>query len=364
MASKSSPIVSLGIAAAIAIAGSLALTRLGSQESTSAPKAAARPAEWSATASGRIEPLRGEIRLSAPAPGRIVEIAVAVNDRVKAGDLLIRLDDEDARARVIAAEAEALVRKRERDAETQGVARFAMDRRQAEDNFANAERVLAAARFELERVLKARRAGSSSITEETVQVERGNVATALERLELERAALKRASNVAGLPLPTRVEAGLTAARAELALAEAAFDRTRIRAPSDGTVLQIGPRVGETASASPEQVLVVLGDLSQLRVRAELEERDVSRVRVGQPVIVRSDAFPGRDFTGKVATIAKTLAPAKMTQRGVRRPNDADTLEVLVDLDPSDGLLSGMRADVFFKIDQQPRALTDTPPVKQ
>lgn len=359
MSSKSSPLWSLGFAAVIAVAGSLLITRLGSQHSSPPPKAAVRPAEWTATASGRVEPRRGEVRLSAPSPGRIVEIPVAVNDRVRAGDPLIRLDDDDARARIAAAEAEVLVRKRERDAEAAS-GRLASERRQAEDTFFNSERAVASAKAELERVFKAFTAGTAGVTEEMLQTERTTFANALEKLELDRTALKRASTAPGVPLPTRVESGLTSARADLGLAETAFERTRVRAPSDGTVLQIFARVGETAAATPEQALIVLGDLTQLRVRAELEERDVSRVRVGQAVVVRSDAFPGRDFSGKVASLAKTLASAKLTQRGVRRPNDADTLEVMVELDPADGLLSGMRVDVFFKIDQEPRASTEVP----
>jgi HlyD family secretion protein len=255
-----------------------------------------------------------------------------------------------------------LVRKRERDAEA-AVGRFAIDRRVAEDAVFNTERQLATARAELERVLRARRVSTAPVTEEAIQTERSAVATAVEKLDVDRLALKKASSAQGVPLPTRVEAGLTAARAELSLAEASFERTRIRAPSDGTVLQIFPRVGETAAASPEQALLTMGDLSQMRVRAELEERDVSRVRVGQAVVVRSDAFPGRDFLGKVVSLAKTLAPAKLSQRGVRRPNDLDTLEIIVDLEPSDGLLSGMRVDVFFKADQEPRAPMENLPMK-
>ncbi len=355
MPSKSSPLWGLSLAALLAIAGSLALTRFGAQERDNpSAKTVTRATQWSASASGRVEPLRGEVRLSAPAPGRVVEIAVAVNDRVKAGDLLMRLDDEDARQRVIGTEAEALVRRRERDAEA-NPGRPAADRRNAEDLAANTDRLLANARAELDRVLRARRSGSGGVTEEAVQAERNAVAAAQDKLEADRAALRRAQAVQGVPLPTRVEAALTAARSELALAEMALERTRVRAPSDGTVLQILPRIGETAAASPEQTLVVLGDLTQLRVRAEVEERDVAKVRAGQVVVVKSDAFPGREFSGKVATLAKTLAPAKLSQRGPRRPNDLDTLEILIDLDPADVLLPGMRVDVFFKGDQETSA---------
>jgi HlyD family secretion protein len=102
-------------------------------------------------------------------------------------------------------------------------------------------------------------------------------------------------------------------------------------------------------ASPDQPLVVLGDLSALRVRAEVEERDVSKVRVGQAVVVRTDAYGGRDFTGRVASVSQTLATARLPQRGPKRPTDLDTLEVLIDMDPSPNLLPGMRVDVFFKV---------------
>jgi HlyD family secretion protein len=95
---------------------------------------------------------------------------------------------------------------------------------------------------------------------------------------------------------------------------------------------------------------VLGDLTALRVRAELEERDSAKIRVGQAAIVQSDAHPGRQFEGKVVTMAQAMGAGKLAQRGPRRPNDVDVLEVVIDLDAGSGLLPGMRVDVFFKPD--------------
>lgn len=368
MANKSTPAWGLAVAALFAIAGSFALTRLAPTEADNQPaKSVAGALQWAAAASGRVEPMRGEVRLSAPVPGRVVEIAVAVNDRVRAGDLLLRLDDEEARARVAGADAEAQVRKRERDAEA-NPGRLALDRRQAEDVVAASERAVANARNELDRAMRARRLEGAVTTNESVQAERNAVTTALEKLEADRVVLRRAQAATGVPLPTRVEAGLTSSRAELTLYEVGLERTRVRAPSDGTVLQIVPRLGETAAASPEQTLIVLGDLSRMRVRAEVEERDVSKARAGQTVIIRSDAYPSREFSGRVASLAKTLAPARLSQRGTRRPNDLDTLEVLIDLDLADGLLPGMRVDVFFKSEPEsgqapaPTAVPATAPV--
>jgi HlyD family secretion protein len=345
MSSSKTPVVSMIAAATMAIAIAWTVTQINSTPAPTHGAPAARPAAtaptWTASAPGRIEPRGGEVKIAAQSAGRITDVAVKINDVMSTGDLLIRIDDEEARARLSAADAEAAVRKRERDAET--VSRLAQDRRNAEDAVAASERALAQARFDLDRAVASK--GRSNVS-----AERTTVTNAQQKLEQDRTELRRTQSASGVPLPTRLEAALTAARSDLSLAEAALERTRIRAPSDGTVLQINARAGETATPSPEQTLVVLGDLSALRVRAEIEERDTAKVRVGQNVVVRSDAHPGKEFEGKVVTIAQALGPGKIAQRGPRRPNDVEVLEVVVDLAAGSPLLPGMRVDVFFKPD--------------
>jgi HlyD family secretion protein len=348
MSSSKTPVVSLIAAATMAIAIAWTVTQINSVPApapvTSVARAAPKPT-WAASAAGRVEPRGGEIKIGAQSAGRIADVAIKINDTVKAGDLLIRLDDEEAMARIAAAEAEAAVRKRERDAETVG--RQAQDRRNAEDAVAAAERALTQARADLDAAVRGRPSdgGTADLT-----AQRAAVKAAQDKLAQERDGLRRAQAAAGIPLPTRLEAALTAARSDLSLAETALERTRVRAPSDGTVLQVNARVGETASPSPEQTLVVLGDMTALRVRAELEERDSAKIRVGQAAIVQSDAHPGRKFEGKVVTIAQAMGPGKLAQRGPRRPNDVEVLEVVIDLEAGSGLLPGMRVDVFFKPD--------------
>jgi HlyD family secretion protein len=310
---------------------------------------------WAASAPGRVEPAGGEIRMSAQVPGRVTEVLVAVNDKVAAGDLLIRLADDDLAARANAARAEVAVRKRDRDNETVG--RAAQDRRAAEDRFADAEQKLGFAREDLDRALKLQRNATGSATE--VDKARDAVAKASDQLEQTRTNLRKVmSNDA--PAPTRLEAALAAARAELSLADAALARTRIRAPSNGSILQINARVGETVAPSPENLLVVLGDVTSLRVRAELEERDIGKVRIGQGAVVRSDAFPGKDFEGSVSSLARALGPSKLGQRGPRRPTDIDVLEVIINLTGQPPLLPGMRVDVFLKAEAPTPSATAVP----
>jgi HlyD family secretion protein len=249
--------------------------------------------------------------------------------------------------RVHAAAAEVAVRKRERDS-AEAIGKPAQDRRSAEDTLANAERQLAQAREDQDRVTKQRRAGSG--TDADVDKVRDATEKARERLLQARDGLRKALAAEGLPPPTRPEVALTAARADLSLAEAALEKTRIRAATAGTVLQVSAKAGETIAPSPEIALLVMGNLSSLRVRAELEERDLGKVRVGQAAVVRSDAFPGKDFEGKVTFLAQSLGPSRLGQRGPRKPVDVDVLEVLIELAGNPPLLPGMRVDVFVRND--------------
>ena len=251
-------------------------------------------------------------------------------------------------ARVHAATADVAVRRRDRDG-NESTGRLAQDRRNAEDNVAGSERQLVLTREELDRLVRLRRSGTAA-SQADFDKARDAVAKAQERLETARLSLRKALSVDYLPAPTRQEAALTAGRAELSLAEAALERTRIRAPSAGTALQISARVGETATPSPENVLLTLGNLEFLQVKAELEERDVGKARLGQLAVMRSDAFPGKDFEGKVTSLARALGPSRLGQRGPRKPTDVDVLEVVIELSGQTPLLPGMRVDVFLRTD--------------
>lgn len=309
--------------------------------------ASAPKPQWLASAPGRVEPRDGEIRVVASVPGKITSVAVAVNDKVTAGDLLFTIEDEDHEARVAAAEAEVAVRTRERDQENVG--KLAKDRRTAEDAVAKAEHALFAARLELDRTAAAAR--GKTTTTAALDKARDAVRSAVTALDKERATARRTANLKDMPLPTRLEAGLTVARSELLVAQSAFNRTRIRAPGNGSILAVNAKVGELAAPNVEIASIIVGDTSVMRVRAEFDERDIDKVKVGQLATVTTDGFPGRNFDARVTQVARSLGPPRVSAKGPRRPNDVDVLEVFVELDGQTPLLSGMRADVFLKPDQ-------------
>jgi len=305
------------------------------------------PPVWAASATGRIETRTGEHRLSALQPRRVEDVLVKTHDHVKAGDLLVRLDDQDLRTKRESALAEVQVRLREREEEE--VTGLALARQKAEDKLADAERALFAAREAFDTAITERLAGAGS--DDTVQTARDAVDDAEKKVKLERTAYNEAASKDGIPYPSRLDTGLTQSRADLSLIENAIEQTRLRAPFEGNILNVWAKVGEVASPSTNAPLILFGDKSEMRVRAELEERDLVKVRVGQKVIVRSDAHPGKDFVGKVTSLGGAIGARNIASRGPRRPSDIDVLEVVANLGARPQLLPGMRVDVFFANDE-------------
>jgi HlyD family secretion protein len=319
-------------------------TPAASSTSTSGGGAAPVSAQlpWVAAAPGRVEPRSGQIRISAGIGGRVEKVAVKMNDRVAEGEVLIRLEDKEARARLSAAEAEASVRKRERDGQSATAGRDSINK--AEDAVYNAERAVMAARFELDDAIAADRNNANS---QNLSSARRRHADAIDRLRQEQSALASAISRSGTPAPNRLEAGLIAARSEVTLAESVLDKTRIRSPIAGKVLQIHAKVGEMVGPAMEIPLAVMGDTA-VRVRAEVDEHDVAKIKVGQRVFVKNTAYQGQEFDGKVAELAPSLALPRMGSRGARRATDVEVMEVLIDLDGTVPLLPGMRVDAFFR----------------
>ncbi len=306
----------------------------------------ASASSWAAVAPGRVEPLSREIKIAAPLPGRIADVLVKANDEVVAGELLLRLDDEEALARVAAADAQVALRKRARN--DQSASGTSAERRKAEDTVADSERTVADAQSALDRVSAERRTGRASQAD--LDAARSGLSRAQDQLRERQDALAKLKP-SDTSLPSRLEGELNVARAEWTLAKAALEKTRIRAPVDSTVLQLDAKKGELAVPAAEPALLVLGNVSALRVRAELDEQYLGRLRVGQRVLVRAAAFRGREFDGRVSAIARIVGPGRINSRGPRKLNDVDVLEVVVDLSSSGPLVVGEQVDVYFSAEQ-------------
>ncbi|MEQ1719400.1 MAG: efflux RND transporter periplasmic adaptor subunit, partial [Hyphomicrobium sp.] len=297
------------VAIAVGIGAGTWTSRTASEQSMIAGAAHAEsqsaPHQWAASATGRVEPRTGEVRVASQVPGKIVEVLASTNDKVEAGDLLVRLDDQDIYAKITAAAAEVGVRQRElQDEPAKGLA---LEREQGVDAVAAAERALFAARESFDAAVRVRKdaAGDKTAAEKVIEARKG-VDGAKAALTDARAKLATIVAKPDMPHETRLESSLALARSDMSSAEIALERTRVRAPASGTILNMVARAGETAVPSPESALLVFGDLSSLRLRAEVEERDAAKVRVGQAVVIKADAFPDREFTGTVTSISQSL----------------------------------------------------------
>src|SRR6516165_2255035 len=168
--------------------------------------------KWEATAPGRIEPVSEEIRLSTLVPGLIARVLVAPNDKVFAGELLIRFDDEEALVRLAEAQAQVTMRQRVRDDESK---KGASDRRRAGDAVVEAERSVADAQADRAGET-ARSLGRSPIEDSAVTAARAALSNAQDELRKRRDALATVEQTSGLP--TFPESELEIGRANLNLA--------------------------------------------------------------------------------------------------------------------------------------------------
>jgi membrane fusion protein (multidrug efflux system) len=241
------------------------------------------------------------VMLSARVGGTVVEVPVDENQRVHAGDVLVRLDPTDYQVSVTRAQADV-------EAARNRMAAAAADAEAADADGRAARIELGRSQREAERLrgLFARGATSQQALE-NVDAQRDAAAARVRALE-QRALAERA--VLGNEAPLR--------QAEAALHEAqlALSYTTLTAPSDGVIGRKNVNVGE--NVAPGRLLMALAVDEPSWVVANFKETQIGRMRVGDPAEVRVDAFPGRACRGHV----ESLAPATGAKYALIPPDNA------------------------------------------
>src|SRR5262249_28577753 len=105
-------------------------------------------------------------------------------------------------------------------------------------------------------------------------------------------------------------AAVVQAEAQVRQTETELDRLIVRASLDGQVLQRNVRPGEYVGAPPGQALIVLGDLSKLHVRVDLDEHDLGRFRTGAPAKARPRGEADRAIGLTFVRVEPMLVPKK------------------------------------------------------
>ncbi|MBS1201495.1 MAG: hypothetical protein H6R22_4 [Chromatiaceae bacterium] len=295
---------------------------------------------------GRVEPRSEEVYVAAAMTGRLASVAVNEGDRVNQGDVLAILENADHAARVRSAEATVAVAQASLDRVHNG-ARPA-EREEAAAQMQEAQAVLTLAERELKRQQDlAERELSSAQDLDRARSEYQVAMARLARAEQHREVIDsppRADELA------RAEAELALAGARLAEARAMLEKSFVRSPASGTILRKLRRAGEQVTEMGDTPIVVVGDTSVLRVRAEVDEADIALVRLGQTAYVQADAFGERRFPGRVSRVGSLMGRKALRDEKPAERLDTRVLEVLIDLEPDSGLPVGLRVDTYLELD--------------
>lgn len=279
-----------------------------------------------------------KIEVASKVVGRVAWVGVERGDKVKAGQELVRLEDEEFRARLIQQEgivaaARAQLAELEAGSRAEEIAQAEAQLQQAMVELENAEISL----NRLIELMPTRSISRQQLDDAEAQVRsrRAQVESVRQRLNLVRAGPRREQIEAQRAVVRQVEGGLALAQIDLA-------NTVIRAPIDGTILERNVEVGEFVTTGfvgdrgARGFVVSLADLQDLEVELDIAQNDFARVSLGQPAIVTTDAYPDRRYSGVVSLIS----PEANRQKA--------TVEVRVKVTNPDELLKpSMNATVAF-----------------
>jgi len=261
------------------------------------------------SSSGRIAPLV-TVEVGSQLSGQIEALNVDFNDEVTAGQELARLDPQTYATRVREAEASL------------EVARAQVTVSQANVQRARAE--LTAAERAFDRAVSLRERGTFS------EAQYDNVETTFRSAQA--GVLVAEANL------RNARAGLQQREASLESAGVDLERTFIRSPIDGVVIDRRIDVGQTVAASLNAPILFLiaQDLSRVQIEAQIDEADIGDITNGQTVTFDVDAFPGVQFDGVVTQVRL----AALEEQNVV------TYTVVIEADnPRQRLLPGMTANV-------------------
>lgn len=333
------------LAAGIALYGPSTVPSKASVRQAEDPQKPALPPSVTTVASpGRIEGASDTTDVGAAMDGVIQAIRVKEGQRVSKGQIVAELDCRDLQSAlpIATSEAESLRQARER------LLRGSRpeEREVAAHRTAAAKAVLAQANAQLSRIKTL--AESDAIARSTFDEARRDQSVAAA--DYERAVRSEHLVNAG-PLVEEVakaDADLNAAMERINQAKEKLSKCVVTAPIDGTVLRVMLRKGESFALLSPRPILTMADISGRRVRAEVDERDVAKVHVGQPVMITSAAFSGKSYEGTVSRLSSVMGRKSVLTGDPADKSDRDVLEVTAQLEKgATALPVGLRVTVEF-----------------
>jgi macrolide-specific efflux system membrane fusion protein len=298
------------------------------------------------TALGAVKPRIGaEVKVGSRISGRVWRLRANIGDQVERGQILAELETAEIDALIAQRRAELKLGEAKLAA-LETLAPEEIGRAEAEVQRFEADAQLAGEELERQRALLER----GLVPQATADAARDRHHAAQAQLEAARRALEvvRAGNS-----EQRKQATADVERGRAALESALVDRsfTVLHSPIRGVVASVSTQEGETVAAglnAPTFVTVV--DLDRLQLNAYVDEVDIGRVAPGQAVVFTVDAFPARDFTGRVAAIYPTATIQDNVVKYI----------VAVDIDRDDGALLRPEMTASVRIQLEERVVLAVP----
>lgn len=250
-------------------------------------------------ASGRVEtPLRTTI--GSQITGTVTAIPVVEGQSVKAGQLLISLDDSEAKAAVAQARgAVAQAQTRLRQLQEVGLPTAQQGLRQAQINLQNVQR-----QYERARELRSRGfVGQSQLDDAQHNLD-------MAQSQLRTAQLQVKTNAPQGSDYQMAQTALEQAQASLRMALARLEYTTIEAPVDGTLIARSVERGDVVQ--PGKALMVLSPTGSTQLVLQIDEKNLAHLRVGQQALGSADAYPDQRFPAELAYINPAVDPQRGT----------------------------------------------------
>jgi multidrug resistance efflux pump len=337
----------VGSVAVLVVISSVAF--LGTSRNRNSVEARGTPSDSSTgtvvfAAPGRVEGASETTQVGAAANGILKAVFVKEGQLVKKGTLLGEIACDELQANLQTALAEA-------DGARQAKARLLHGARDEEKKIASDKTAAARAtyeeaksRMEMQQALYQKQQISRSAYDQAVRdrdVADANLKAAIRTEEL----------LAAPPLQedtARADAAIMAAEGRAKTVQEQIGKCSILAPIDGTVLRVYARRGESYSTVTPRPLFSVADTSARHIRAEIDERDVDRVSLGQRVLIEADALDGKKLKGSVGQISDMMGRKSISTGDPADKSDRDVLEAIIDLeDSSRPLPIGFRVTVQF-----------------
>jgi multidrug resistance efflux pump len=303
-------------------------------------------------ASGIVEARTENMAIGSALSGIVQEVYVSQNSvgtRVKAGTRLFRVDDRHLRAQLVAHQAKL------QSARAQLLKLAAMPRVEevppveAKVRSLGSELAMLEDQVKRESVLRTRLAN----TEENLIQRRLARDAGQHKLDQAKAELSLIKAGAWSPDLEIARAAVLEVEAVVAQDEVEIDRAIVRTPVDGDLLKVDVRPGEAVTATSTKALVLLGDLQQVHVRAEVDEEDIHRFRTHTQAKASLRGDSKNDFRLTFVRIEPYVIPKKTLTGDNNERVDTRVLQVIYSLDKAGHEVHvGQQMDVFIEAGDQ------------